>query len=213
MELFYLILGWLLGILSPLIINRVNRSYSKKELFSGIKTEIIECQFRVLLSAEFLTMKCGKYDKEYLQWFLPYLKNYRGLENIDNLLKHVSLMLTFDDAKIQSVNDYNRLNQEGRGLTMKRFYLPFLESKIGEISFFNIELQNIIYEIKSRLHIVNEEIDLAMNYFQMTFDSSIHDNNKERIKVNLSDKYDSLQKQLIIAVKKIDRCINYKGKI
>ena len=101
MEVLYLILGWLLGLLSPSIANRISRSYSKKELLNGIKTEMKECQFRALLVANMLGSRYGKFDKEYLNWCLPYLENYQGAENIENTLKTVTSFLESKDEDLE----------------------------------------------------------------------------------------------------------------
>lgn len=209
MELLYVILGWLFGLLSPSIINRISRSYSKKELLNGIKTEMKECQFRVLLVANLLGLRYGTYDKEYLSWSLPYLQNYQGAEKSENTIKAVTSFLEAKDEDIENMLALKRSMERGLGLNLKRFPLPFLDSKMGEISSFRIELQNIIYEIRSRLQIINEEIDSAIVYFRMTFDSSISSENHRIIKTSLAQKYVRLQDQLVILVKKMDRCINY----
>jgi hypothetical protein len=210
MELLYAILGWLSGLLSPSIINRISRSYSRRELFNGIKVEMKECQFRVLLVANLLGLRFGRYDKEYLSWCLPYLQNYRGSENPEGTLKAVLSFLEAKEEDVEHMLALKRSMEKGLGLNLKRFHLPFLDSKMGEVSSFRIELQNIIYEIRSRLQIINEEIDSAIEYFRMTFDSSISTENHRIIKESLRQKYVRLQDQLVILVKKMDKCLNYE---
>ncbi len=213
MEFAYLILGWLFGLLSPLIVSRINRAYTKRELFDGIKTEIKECQFRTILIAYLLGARFGKYDREFLEWCLPYLEKYQGTESKEMTIKAIRGLLDLKDKDIRKVNELRRLEEKGRGLSLKKFHLPFLESKISEISCFKIELQNIIYEIISRVQLINEEIESAIRYFNMTFDSNVSDENQEIIRAELPQKYSNLQNQLIILAKKMDNCLSYKGKI
>jgi hypothetical protein len=210
MELLYLILGWLFGLLSQPIINRINKSYTKRELLEGIKTEIKECQFRVVLVAYTLGDRFGKCDKELLKWCLPYLQNYHGAEPTENHIKAIKSLLNCKDEELENALTLTRSMDKGKGVSLKKFHLPFLDSKMNEISFFSIELQNIIYEIRSRLQIINEEIGAAERYFYMTFDSSISDKNYIIIEKNLIQKYINLQTQLVILVKKMDNCLNYK---
>jgi hypothetical protein len=213
MNLLYLILGWLLGLLSPLIVNRISKSYSKRELFNSIGTEIKECQFRVLIVANLLGVRYGKYDKEFLKWCLPYLQNYKGVESAEQTIESVKYFLETKDEDIENMLAQKRSMEEGSGLSLKKFHLPFLDSKMNKISCFSIELQNIIYDIRSRLQLINEEIDSAIEYFHMTFDSSISDENHDIIKKDLTKKYINLQTQLIILVNKMGNFIDYKNKI
>lgn len=213
MELLCLLIGWLLGLLGPSITNRINQSYRKKELFDGVKTEIKECQFRIILVAYLLGLRFGKYDKEYLRWCLPYFQNYQGIEPTENTIETIKIFLESPDENIENALNLKRSAEKGLSLSLKRFYLPFLDSKIGEIASFNIELQNVIYEIRSRLQIINEEIDSTIRYFYMTFDSTMSAENHEIIRKGLIQKYINLQTQLITLVKKMDHCLNYKSKI
>ncbi len=213
MKLGYLILGWLLGLLSPLIVRRINRFYSKRELYDGIKTEIVECQFRIVLLAYLLASRAGKFDREFLEWCLPYLEKYQGDEPKEMMIKAIRSSLDLEDEEIRRVIELKRSEETGRGLNLKKFHLPFLGSKIAEISSFKINLQNIVYELTSRIQLVNEEIESAIRYFNMTFDSSISDENQRLIRVELLRKYSNLQDQLIILARKMDNYINYSAKI
>jgi hypothetical protein len=210
MELLYIILGWLLGLLSPLIINQINKSYSKKELFDSIKTEIKDCQIRVILVAELLNFRFGKYDKKHLKWCLSYLQDYQGTEPTEDIIKQINRFIKYNDEDLKNAIALKRQEKKESNLNLKKFHLPFLDSKISEISFFSIELQNIIYEIISKLQMINEEIDLGVRYFYMTFDSSISPENHNIIKNNLIKNYITLKPQLVILVKKMDNCLNYK---
>jgi hypothetical protein len=213
MKLLYLILGWLFGLLSPLIVNLIRRAYSKKELFNAIRTEIKECQIRVLYVTNLLGFRCGKFDKEFLNWCLSYFQNYKGVESIEDAIESIEYFLSVKDEDIENVLALKRAMEKNHGLSLKKFYLPFLDSKIDEVSFFNIELQNIIYDIKSRLQLINEEIDSTIAYFHMTFDSSMSHENHDIVKKELIRIYITLQEQLIILVKKMDNFIDYKNKI
>lgn len=214
MELLYLFLGWLLGLASPLIVERIKRTYTKQELLNGIKTELNETQFRILCLSSLLGMRYGKYDRTYLEWCLPYFKYYKGNEQKENCVKSREELLKLNDEKIeQTTLSLKRKQEQGIGLSLKKYHLPFLDSKIGEISKFNIELQNIIYEIISRLQLFNDEIDKAIEYHQMTFDSTISNENHRIIRFEITNKYKILQEMAIGIVKKMDNCIKYKEKI
>ena len=207
--LVYLILGWLFGLLSPSIIDRINQSYSIKQLLNGIKTEMKECQFRAVLIAYLLGIRYGKYDRDFLMWCRLYISKYQGLEPTEKYIDAIDYLVKMKDEDLKNRLDTKRSLEKRRGLNLKKLNLPFLNSKIGEVSCFSIELQNIIFEIKSRLELINEEIDTALSYFHMTFDASISNENYS----TLVQKYIELQAYLITLVKKMDHCIEYRKKI
>ncbi len=199
MEVVYVILGWLFGLLGPSIVDRIKKSYTKKDLFGGIKTELSECQYSMVNYACRLGMRAGKYDREFLEWVLPYFEKYQGseVESKKNLIKLIKTLLENEDEVLEKIVTSDREEKKGYSLSLKTIHLPFLMSKISELSLFCIELQKIIYEIISRLKLINEEIDSAIKYHYMTFDSAISDDNHDIIRNELDEKYRGLQSQLL----------------
>ncbi|MBI5048653.1 MAG: hypothetical protein HZB54_06875 [Deltaproteobacteria bacterium] len=213
MNILYLILGWLLGLLSPQIVDKIKQYYTKQELFNGIKTEIKETQYRLICTAHILGMRAGKCDREYLEWCLPYFENYEGNQPTENIKKAIKDLLNKKNEDIDQAVLILRKKDEGIGLSLKEHHLPFLESKFSNISMFNIELQNILHEINTRIRLLNEETEKAIKYFFMTFDTNQSEENHKLIKNNIYDAYKNLQIMAISIIKEMDKIINYNKKI
>ena len=56
-DLLYLLLGWLLGLLSPGIAERIRRKHKAKDLVNSVVGELAELQYTVSLVAARLRMK------------------------------------------------------------------------------------------------------------------------------------------------------------
>jgi len=69
MDIASIILGWLLGILSPVIVSRIHRKYAKTDLRKGLVSELDETRYRLVCTSYLLGQSYGKFDKEYLRLY------------------------------------------------------------------------------------------------------------------------------------------------
>jgi hypothetical protein len=65
-ELPYLLLGWLLGLLSPRIIDAIKAKYARRELASAIHSEAEDLQYRVAITSFLLVQRYGVVSRDYL---------------------------------------------------------------------------------------------------------------------------------------------------
>ncbi|RIN38406.1 hypothetical protein BU043_13040, partial [Staphylococcus simulans] len=75
------------------------------------------------------------------------------------------------------------------GLSLQKFPLLFINMHLSDFSLFSPELQAEIFELKSRIEILNSGIASSEKYFFMTFDSSISTESQLIIKTDLTNKY------------------------
>jgi len=94
--------------------------------------------------------------------------------------------------------------------SLKKVYLPFLESKIDILPAFGNKFRMLIFEIRSKIQALNEEIDNSQFYFRKTFDSSISRENHDIIRGNLKSCYKNINSQMKHIVEKINDLISCK---
>ena len=82
--------------------------------------------------------------------------------------------------------------------------LPYITSILSDLSVFDSLFQNSIVEIYSQINIFNEEIEIARYYYQLTFNPSCMDVNKDIINGNLKDCYNNIQNRVRLIVDKIN---------
>jgi hypothetical protein len=201
-----IIVGWLFGISSPLIIDKI-KSYSKKRsLIKGMLSELDEVQFKLACTAYLLGERYGKFDREFLLWFKSIVSIYSGIENRKDLhSKNAEKLLKLSDQDLEFSVLTIRQKYKGVGLSMKTHRLTFISANINEISLFNIEQQRLLLDVNARLEMINEEIEASKKYHMMTFDSNITSQNYQRITQQIDNKYFDIQKMVIDVVDKISR--------
>jgi len=201
-----LIIGWALGLSSPLIINKVQQKKKKEDLINGILTELRDVRVKLASASYLLGKDAGKFDREFLEWCLPILRGYEGPEPTRNILNLIEGLLKQSDEQIDAVRRASA-SPEGVGLSLKRYEIPFTQSKISEISILDLNLQNMILNIRSHIDLLNSEIDVVMKYHFMTYDSTISEENHRRLMIDIKRRFSDIQKMAMQTADRISDLI------
>lgn len=191
-ELPSLLLGWLLGLLSPTIVDAIRAKYLRRDLARAIRSEAEDLQYRVAIASFHLIQKYGRLSREYLVWLKPKLLRYEGNEPVESIRKLVEQLQVASDDQLLAVAAHMRA-EEGTGLSFKSYSASLIESSLGSLLHFPPEYQRRIHEFRNQLSILNQEMDHANEVLRMTYDSSISDENQIRLRDDLIFKYQTIQ--------------------
>lgn len=181
-----IILGWLFGILSPVIVSRITRRYKRNDLHAGIIKEINHINLRLIFAYDLLSKRTGTYNQEQVAWLL---KQYESLDQKDSFkIKAYRIQISATPEEFEVLkNEFS--SSKGTGLTLQKVQLLFINMHLIDFSLFSSNFQSEIFELKSRVEILNSQIKTAEKYFFMTFDSNITPANLPLIKNDLEAKY------------------------
>ena len=201
MEILYLILGWLLGLLSPQISERISRHYKKRDLRIGLISELKEIRYRLILTTYLLSKKAGSFNKDLIEWVRKQLEDYKERDHTKMTLS-VLEKLSADPSQIAVIRSLSY--DEETGLSLKKFYLPFIEAKTDFFPVFGDGCRNLLFQIRFQIQALNEEIDNVLFYFRKTFDSSMSPVNHEIVRKNLTHGFENLARQTKLITEKIN---------
>jgi len=203
MEVAYVVLGWLLGMLSPIIVSRAKIKYKKNDLYSVLINELDEVQYRLVCTSYMLGARFGLFDRGFLGWCRNIYETYVGGEDKDKLIRAVDSMLNMSDEQMKEYIGIERRDLN-KGFALKKTILTFSELNLTDIGVFSFRFQNILFELRARIINLNQEIERVEKLHFMTFDSSITVENHEIIKKDIQAKYSTIQDMMIMVVDKID---------
>jgi len=121
------------------------------------------------------------------------------------MLRHIETLLKSSDEEIDAYAKEMAQQKDVVALNLKKYSLPFLESNMSSISLLDMKLQRLIIQIRTRLNMVNEGIDLNLFYYVKTFDSTLSEDNSAIIKNNLNQSYQNISRQYRMIVDQITR--------
>jgi len=182
--------GWLLGLLSPAIVNGIERHYRQREIREGIVTELDDLRFRMASVAWFLEGRFGTYDRALVNWIIPILENYRGPTETTRLLDVVKNQAALDDKQFAAIVAHLKA-EPGGGLNVKKYRAPYLDANIGQLGIFGEKSRAAILDVRAHLDMFNDEVDEARVNHKLTFKLT-DPNNHAAVVQNVEDCYRNL---------------------
>lgn len=209
--LLFLILGWLLGILSPLILNKIKKKYHKEDLKQAIFSELKEIRTHLVILVFLLSEKNGTFCKKLLSWIVPYLEEDKENLLTQNMLPNIEKLEKRGEDELLEAAEYIKLIQSNQDLTLRQFNTHFIDTAISEITVLKLNFQRKLCEIKRDIDILNEEIAEIKWMSKQTFNSSISQINYRIIQSNLKDAYINFEGMVRRTIKKIDNLLKMKS--
>ena len=79
-NLLPLLIGWLLGTLSPGIAERIRRKHTQRDLIRSVLAELADLQYTMALVAHSLRTRQAQATDEFLDWLIPIVASLRRAE-------------------------------------------------------------------------------------------------------------------------------------
>ncbi|WP_289022736.1 hypothetical protein [Desulfobacter postgatei] len=208
-QILYIFFGWLLGLLSPAIIEKIKSSYNKKQFFDAICTELSDLQPRIAMVSYLLASKYGRLDRETLLTTKYVLLKSNGNESCKGSLKFIETLLSFDDDQYQTMLAHMK-NEHGKSSSLKQISISFIDHNTASISNLPIDIQSKIHELRNQLSYFNDEVRSAQEDARMTFLSNLSDENHALLKENLHRRYVFISEMGFRVVQKIENILTSK---
>lgn len=190
-SLLFVGLGWLLGLLGPVIVDAIRRHYVRDEIRTAIVSELSEARFRFAGVVYILQARFGTYDRQLLEWLLPLVEDYRGPNRNQEIAEVIRRQLALSDAELAKVAQQQQAGPEA-GLAVKKYRLPYLESHVPDLGLFKERPRALILDIRSNVDLFNEQVDEALFYFKLTYESGVSVDNHHRAVLAVKTSYMSL---------------------
>lgn len=199
-----LLIGWILGVAGPLIIYEIKKRFNRKDLLNGINSEFKELQFKYIHLAYQLGLHSANFDRDFLKWCLTILRKFDETDKPKALSDRIKQLLSPYGKTLNYYLNREREKSIKLSLSLKKYRLAFLDSKVNEISMLNTDFQRVILDIKAWLDLINDEIENTRKYHYMTFDSSISYESHEIVKEQIYNNFENIQEMIISIVNKIE---------
>lgn len=180
--------GWLLGLFGPSIVDAIKKRSLRQEIRFAIESELGEVQYRLTASVYIINLRYGALDKKLLGCVLPIMKKYKGVYATDRLLKSLESNLELNDEQLAALGEIQK-SDGSQALTLRKFSTPFLDTHIGNIGLFSCEFQVAVFELKTQIGLLNDQIEDTKSYRAMTFAPDISSENYTAVCHDLEKTY------------------------
>ncbi len=187
----WVVLGWLFGLLSPGIAERIRRKHRRAEVMTAARSELRELQYMIGAVANRIRGHLGDVSNSFLDWLIPIVRDYHGPE------ADPALLGILEGSRRDLTDDQRRqihlgMSRRGSALGLKDYSLPLISSMGAEISICPLEFQRGILRIMGQLDRYNQNAANLRSMFDKTFDPGLSDENRGLVISNLNRGYKEL---------------------
>ncbi len=192
--LLLVLLGWCLGLLGPAIIETVRKRYRNKEIRAAILAELHEVRHRLAATISLFESRFGTFDRKFLEWLLPILKDYKGPNPSADAIESIEKLLALTNEQLAALGKRAQA-PVGGALGIKKHAVRYLDSRLADLGGFSERAQALLLDIRTRIDLYNEEVDQIRYFFQLTYQSGISPENHAQASQLVVNGYVNLGKQ------------------
>jgi len=193
-EVLYLLLGWLLGLMSPLITERIRNVLLRRRVGKAFKTELTTLRYRLMCAVQQMAEQNGRYNRSVLQWCRDTLEECGTGEIADRLRSHWDDVLKLSDKQIEQLGQVG-VPGEDTSKNLSPLRLPFLDSHLDKIEIFSLDTRQALLDIRSQLEFLNDHIGQTRMFLEMTFTVGLEDSNRSKIIQNVNGLSEHIEKR------------------
>lgn len=200
-KLAFLALGWLLGLLSPIIVDAIKRRRENAQGRDALLSELREVGCLLAAAAYGVHMHRGTVDRAFLEWIKTDFERHAVSEQFQAFIPNVRQQLAWDD-EILSKGAKLLAGKQGVGTELQKYPVPLLDARVSALWTFDTSFQRGLLSIRQNMHFLDDLVDRARKYHDMTF-TKLEGENYERVIDNINQAYDLYAQRAIRTVKLI----------
>jgi hypothetical protein len=202
-KLIILAVGWLLGLLAPVIVEKVKAEREAGAVTAAIKNELNEVAYRMVLAAYNTLMHLGMVDRDFLKWLQDSITLYQGMEPKENIVKSIEVKLSLTPEQLAAITA-SEAAQGVRSLVLVKFAVPFVDARVSAFHSLAGTVQLQLLSVRADVRLLDDLVDQSRTYFNLTF-GKLEEANYATVVENLRGVYMQYAKRCRIAADRIHR--------
>jgi hypothetical protein len=200
-KLAFLALGWLLGLLGPVIVDGIRRQRDNTLGRAAILTELTELAGILSIAAYGVRLRLGTADRKFLDWLKITLEQYATTPKLQEFIPRLNAQISWTDDQLSAAAQHMSADA-GQGTMLQHYPVPLLDSRVSALWSFDTSFQRQLLEIRRNVAILDDVVDRSRKYFDMTF-TKLEGNNYQLVTENLTQTYELYADRAITVIDQI----------
>jgi hypothetical protein len=192
-QITMLALGWLSGVLSPVVVDAIRSSREFNAVIAAIKDELREVSRHCVLASYSVAMHLGTVDRQFLKWVQDSLIVNRAAEVNDQMLDSIERKLSLTDDALTSLAA-TRAAKGVEALALTKFAVPFVDARVSAWHSIPAAVRLELHAVRSDIRLLDDLVDQSRSYFQLSF-GKLSDSDYEAVAQNLRGVYEQYAKR------------------
>jgi len=212
-DVVLVVLGWLLGTLSPGIAESIGRAKRRRAILRVLATELHELRFKLALVLTRVRSKLRTMDQAMLDVVRPIVLGYgRDSEDDAGFMDATKKLLDKGDAAFIAVHNAPRPSEQ-TALFPVPYDAPFLKSRLEDLALFPARTQQRLLRIVGELDLFNGQVSFVRQAHDRTFDSSLSPENFAANASNLASGTAKLATRAEALIRAVNQVLAPDGKL
>ena len=160
--------GWLLGLLTPGIAERIRRPYRRRDLMQAVVDEMLTLQYTMALLAHEIRARSAEVSDAFLDELLPIVDGYIGPEGVDGMAGLIRQEHSLSEE--QRAAAHQLIHNPNVNISIRQYSIPLFATQIGDLAICKLDFQRSVLHIRYHLDLFNQLAAYAQSLFEKTFD-------------------------------------------
>ena len=163
-----LFVGWLLGILGPIVVDVVRQRKENALGRGAILTELNELAAMLSLAAYTVRSDLGIVDRTFLEWIKKDLELHAKTPEVQKHITYFRTQLSWSDEEREKLSNH-LVNRKGKATVMQHYPVPLLDARVSAMLSFSTKFQRQLLQIRRNVALLDDLVDRSRNYHDLTF--------------------------------------------
>jgi hypothetical protein len=195
-------LGWLLGLLSPAVVEAIRRGRENRVAANAIHAELREVAYKLALACHYIYVHQGKVDRDRLEWIKGVAERYGGAHDPMALTESFRMQLAWSDEEIEATSRAVAERQRP-SIVLQRYAVPLLDGRVNALWSFDSSFTRSLLEIRSGIGMLDDLVERSRHYADLTF-GKLENGNYELVIGNLRQCYSEYAERAELVVSQIE---------
>jgi hypothetical protein len=181
-----ILLGWLLGLLTPGIAERIRRPYRRRDLMRAVVDELLGLQHTMAAVAYRIRARRAEVTDGFLDEVLPILESYNGPDRNQKFIEGIKNIRKGSEEQRATVD--KALRKPNIGMALRQYSVPLFATQVADLVICGLDFQRAVLHIRYHLDLYNQLVSDAQRYFDKTF-TKLDETDRQAILTNQEDVY------------------------
>ena len=196
------LLGWLLGLLTAPIVERIRQHYRRRDVMSAITDELLGLRHTMATASWRFHARQGSLSDAFMDKCLDIFDSYSGPDRNSRMGETIRNIRAVSGTKRKEA--CLELNRPSRGISVREYTPPLFATMFSDLVICPLSFQREVLHVRHHLDIYNQKVRELRAMHDKTF-SELNDVNRAIIEENLEEGYQFLGERADIVVDAVTR--------
>lgn len=167
-NLTLIVVGWLLGLLGPTIVDAIRQRRQNERGRIAILGELRELACTLALAAHGVRASLGTLDRDFLAWLKKDLESHATGSDVRSVIPKLNVLLQQPDHSLAEALFAAKAG-DGIGVVLQKYSTAMLDSRVSALWSFDTQLQRQLLNLKRELTLLDDLVDQSRKYADLTF--------------------------------------------